>query len=273
MPEGDTLYHYARRLRPLIVGQTVLHVDGRYPGRMRGLEGQQVLSVDSVGKHLMIAFDDDTFLRVHLGMKGSIHRYAPAERWQRPFETMGWMLQFESHTIVGFYPKALERIRRQDVKTHPVLSRLGPDLLQDPLDLDEVVARFRHMVSPLEAIGVGLLDQRPACGIGNIYRCETLFAARCSPFDSAQSVPNDALRKLYEIARDFLRANVADDVVAPRTTPPAAKRPLAVYECQRLECLRCQTPIATENQADLTREYVRLLWFCPRCQAPRPPAS
>lgn len=267
MPEGDTLFHYAARLRPILVGSEVRRVDGRYPERMRGLVGTVVDRVDSIGKHLLIGFSDETSLRVHLGMKGTIHRYAPGERWHRPFSSMGWLLGVDGHEVVGFYPKALERFSNRDTARVPALAHLGPDLLKDPLDLAVVVERYRKLVDPAEAIGIGLLDQRPACGIGNIYRCETLFVCRTSPHLRSADVDNEHLCALYGTARDLLRANVKDADVIPRTTTFRAERASYVYEQHRSRCLVCRGPISVDDQAALNREYVRLTWWCPTCQA------
>lgn len=268
MPEGDTLFHYAARLRPILLGQQVKRVDGRYPERMRGLVGTVVSRVDSLGKHLLVGFSDQTTLRVHLGMKGTIHRYAPGERWHRPFSTMGWLLGVDGHDIVGFYPKALERFANKDIGRVPALAGLGPDLLKDPLDLGVVVERYRKLVAPAEAIGIGLLDQRPACGIGNIYRCEALFVCRTSPYLPSADVDDEHLRQLYRTAKDLLRANVEDTNVFPRTTTFRAERASYVYEQHRSPCLVCRGPIRVADQAALNREYVRLTWWCPSCQPP-----
>ena len=54
------------------------------------------------------------------------------------------------------------------LRIHPSLSALGPDLCLPIVDLDAVVTLFSRVAPPEEEIGPLLLDQRIACGIGNI---------------------------------------------------------------------------------------------------------
>ena len=53
------------------------------PASCIAFPGTVVQSVDAVGKHLIVAFDDGAALRTHLGMAGSWQVYRPGERWRR----------------------------------------------------------------------------------------------------------------------------------------------------------------------------------------------
>ncbi|MBA3302231.1 MAG: Fpg/Nei family DNA glycosylase, partial [Thermoleophilaceae bacterium] len=61
MPEGDTIHHAARRIRPLVEG-LVPEIEHPSP-RLRGecwpqkLDGRHVQAVDAHGKHLFVRFD------------------------------------------------------------------------------------------------------------------------------------------------------------------------------------------------------------------------
>jgi len=54
------------------------------------------------------------------------------------------------------------------------VAHLGPDILVDPFDLDDVMRRARASEAP--TLGELLLEQRVCAGIGNIYKCEALWA-------------------------------------------------------------------------------------------------
>src|SRR5690349_19017752 len=79
LPEVETT---ARSLRPRLVGQRVVAVDGVDWPRMlpntseaelqSELIGHQVECVDRKGKYLLIGFDDDTWLVVHRKMSGNL---------------------------------------------------------------------------------------------------------------------------------------------------------------------------------------------------------
>src|SRR6476469_9104299 len=73
LPEGDALHRAARRLQPL-VGE---HVEVETPnpraqvGRIaERLDGRRLLSVEAVGKNLLLTFEGDIVLRSHLRMTG-----------------------------------------------------------------------------------------------------------------------------------------------------------------------------------------------------------
>src|SRR3954451_14680807 len=73
MPEGDALHRAARRLQPL-VGERV-EVETPHPRAAVGrtaerLNGRRLVSVEAVGKNLLLAFDGGYVLHSHLRMSG-----------------------------------------------------------------------------------------------------------------------------------------------------------------------------------------------------------
>src|SRR5687768_2534881 len=61
------------------------------------------------------------------------------------------------------------------------VAHLGPDLCRPDPDLDEAVRRMGELCPPDRPIGMVLLDQRVAAGIGNIYKSEACFAYGIDP--------------------------------------------------------------------------------------------
>ena len=103
-------------------------------------------------------------------------------------------------------------------------------------------------------MGAALLDQRVA-GIGNVYKSETCWAERVSPFTPIGDLDDATRRKLYETAHAQLTRNRA---TARRTTYGSG---LAVYGKARRPCPRCGAPIAARRD-----ETGRTSFWCPRCQ-------
>src|SRR4051812_27893687 len=73
MPEGDALHRAARRLQPL-VGERV-EVETAHPRAAVGriaerLNGRRLVSVEAVGKNLLLVFDGGYVLHSHLRMSG-----------------------------------------------------------------------------------------------------------------------------------------------------------------------------------------------------------
>ena len=207
MPEGDTLVRTAAGLRPHLVGRTVIAASARTPGpRADRLVGSTITSVETRGKHLLIAFDSGLELRSHLGMHGSWHRYAPGERWRRPPDRARLVLEVPGAVAVCFDTADLELLPIRAEPIHARLSALGPDLSAD--DFDEAEATRRLAASdPGRTIAEALLDQHVMAGAGNVYKSEILFIERVNPFATVGSLDQPTLARLVATARRLLRAN------------------------------------------------------------------
>jgi len=157
---------------------------------------------------------------------------------------------------VCFDAPVVEILRERDLPRHPRLAALGPDLCTPDVDLADVLRRLERLPRETE-IGVALLDQRVASGIGNVYKSEVLFACRVNPFAPLSSIDPDTRRDLYRTASTMLMANLDG---GRRVTAPGG---LAVYGKGRRPCPRCSTPIEVRRQG----EAARTTSFCPSCQA------
>ncbi len=269
MPEGDTLHRTAAGLRPYLVGRTVTAARTNGPGPVPQIDrvvGRAVTSVEAVGKNLLIGFDGGLELRTHLRMNGSWHRYRPGERWRRPPARARLVLEVPGAVAVCFDAPVVELFEQRAEHLHPALSRLGPDLLGPDFDRDEALHRLRDLSRAKRSIAEALLDQRALAGIGNVYKSETLWIERVSPFIPVRDVDDDTLGRLVDTARRLMLANVAPGRGPERITTTgdrAAGGPLYVYGRAGRPCRRCGTPIASTRQGtDLPR---RTFW-CPRCQ-------
>jgi endonuclease-8 len=73
MPEGHSVHRIARQFDRNIVGRTVTasSPQGRFAEGARVISGRAATAVRAVGKQMFLEFDDDLWLRVHLGMYGA----------------------------------------------------------------------------------------------------------------------------------------------------------------------------------------------------------
>lgn len=153
---------------------------------------------------------------------------------------------------------SIELIDRSDLSDHPVLSRLGPDLLGVELDTAEILRRLRR--EPARPIGSALLDQELLAGMGNVYKSEVLFITETSPLAPVAALDDDRLLRIVATARELMRRNVGQ---RRRTTPRG--RVAAhhyVYARSGQPCLRCGGRIAMVRQDPLGRST----YHCPECQ-------
>jgi endonuclease VIII len=243
MPEGDALHRAARRLQPL-VGE---HVQVETPnpraqvGRIaQRLHGRRLLSVEAVGKNLLLAFEGGYVLHSHLRMTGRwtlVPRGSP--RRGRP-----WLvLRGSRYEAVQWNGPVLELHARS-------LRRLGPDILERPPRIDEMVGRFRRE-DQRRAIGDALLDQRLVSGIGNKWKAEALWAVEVSPWRPLGEMSDAGLRALLEAAARLMSGSLEGRRHANR-----------IYRLAGRPCPRCGERIASRGQGDANRTA----YWCPGCQ-------
>jgi endonuclease VIII len=244
LPEGDTIWRAAAALRRAIEGQLVR--DAR-PSTIDRLKGRRVEAIETAGKHLTLRFDGRLALHSHMGMTGSWHLYSIGERWRQPSHRATVVLTFDRVVAVCFAAPVMELVADPLEK----VAHLGPDVLVEPFDLDEVMRRAR--ASGAGTVGELLLDQRVCAGIGNIYKSEALWAQRLDPWIRPSEVEESTLRRLYGTARELMRHNLS---------APIGQRRHAVYGRARHSCLRCGSAIQVRAQG----AQARPTYFCPRCQ-------
>lgn len=263
MPEGDTIHRAAAALRRALVGHELTHVElpriaPPHPG-----VGERVTRVEARGKHLLVRTSDGLVVHTHMRMTGSWHLYRPGERWRKASGAVRVVLGTPRAVAVCFSAPIVEVLDERGVRRHPSLRRLGPDLLDPEHDLDEVLRRLRSLVPEDRTIGEVLLDQRVACGIGNVYRCDVLFLHGIPPSIPLGVVDETTRRALYDTAARLLRANV--DATVRTTVDAAPAGSLWVHGRAGAPCRRCRTPIATTQLG----EQARYVYWCPTCQPAR----
>jgi len=271
MPEGDTIFRTAEVLRRALLGGTVRRAGAqpgpglaRVPSVLR-LVGARVEVVEARGKHLLIGFSGGRWLRSHLRMRGSWHRYRPGERWRLPMARASAWLETDTAVAVCFDCADVELLTDAEVVRHRALRSLGPDLLAGAFDADDAVRRLSLEVA--RPLGEALLDQRVMAGIGNVYKSEICFIEELNPWAPVGSVGPAAMLRLVSTARRLLLANVGGGRRVT-TGVPGPGRSLWVYGRAGRPCRRCGTLILGRRQG----EQARMTYWCPHCQ-PGPPGE
>ncbi|MEP6658648.1 MAG: DNA-formamidopyrimidine glycosylase family protein [Acidimicrobiales bacterium] len=259
MPEGDTIHRSAAVLRTMLVGKPIVAFEAERLVGPQPTVGATVESVEAHGKHLEITFDDGIVLHTHMRMTGAWHLYRDGERWRRNPSAARAVLDIPGWTAVCFSAPVVETFRVMDRRRHPGLGSLGPDLCLADADLDECVDRMARFGEHHQDVAEVLLDQRIACGVGNVYKSEVLWACALDPFTPLAQVPVRVRRDLIATASRMLRANLDNSGRTTVTGPPGS---LAVYGQHLKPCRRCATPIEWRKHGVLAR----ITFWCPGCQ-------
>jgi endonuclease VIII len=296
MPEGDTIFRTAASVRMWLHGRQVTAVESPSPRiaaseqqRMELLIGRVVGAVEARGKNLLMRFDlspvdvasldiasrdvasrdveadrvdqeslsESLVLHTHMKMTGSWHVYAHDARWQRPRHQARLVIHCDERLAVCFNVPVLSLEPYEDPDRRRTLHALGPDVLNEPLDLDTIVARVS--TDDDRPIGEVLLDQRVVCGIGNIYRCESLFLEGLHPWTRISKVDRQTFQKVIATAARLMRANLGESVGRDFGLGANVNY---VYGRAGLPCRRCRTIIETKRLGT----QARIVFWCPTCQ-------
>jgi endonuclease VIII len=257
VPEGDTIHHAALRVGGALVGKEIRsietphprHAMDRWPER---LEGRAVRSVDARGKHLFIRFDGDLTLHSHLRMNGKWGVYERGRRWTRGAWRAWLVIRTEDHEVVQFDGPVLELLTDSRTRFDRILAALGPDIVAEEFDEDEVVRRLRDD-DPTRQIGDALLDQRNVAGIGNIWKSEGCFMAGIDPWRRLANLSDDEILEILRLTRPPMRDSARHGFM---------KRPSAVFKRTGRPCPRCGTKIRARGQGDDNRTT----YWCSKCQ-------
>lgn len=281
MPEGDTLFRVAAAMRPHLLGHKLATFATRDRAEVPALRGASIHEIATLGKHLLIVLrpvkGEDWVLHTHLGMPG---------RWRGEGAAPSSIAMLARGAGVTFSvpregvdhrsqwsclrPPTVELFRRSALPRHPKLTRLGPDLLAPGFRPEAIVARARR--SRANTVGELLLDQRVACGAGNVYKNEVLFLLGLDPRRSPSQLSDNTLTALFrECSRQLVR-NVGPGrrrtrESTDRVHETAFPSRFYVYGRGAQPCLRCGAPI----RVDLLGERPRVTYWCTTCQRPGAP--
>jgi formamidopyrimidine-DNA glycosylase len=271
LPEVETV---RSQLAPVLAGRTFASVEILDERLTRPidpriveaqLEGERVASVDRRGKYVVVRFDSDLVLLVHLRMTGSFlvarsgaalpldpHRRAVvrlddgSEVAYRDVRRFGTWLVLEADELTGY-----------------LAERLGEEPLSPRFTVRHLSRRLAGRRAPVKAV---LLDQRAVAGIGNIYADEALWYARVDPLRPASELDGEEVAAVRRGIRHALRVGIRrqgatlSDYRTPNGGSGAMQDKFKVYGRDGEPCLRCGAAIAK------TRVAGRGTSYCPVCQ-------
>ena len=272
MPEGQVSHRNAGRFSRCLVGATITEAWSTDP-RVRAqrletrLAGETITAAEARGKYHLLGFASGRVLVSHLMMSGAWHLYdAPDGTVPRRGRVMIGI------RVPGYVATLVRCPNVQLVEPGmPLPGRvraLGPDLLDPEIDPGPALSEALAAVTPGREIGEALLDQRIVCGIGNVYKSESLFLAGIDPWRAVGSLSADDATAIGAIAARLLHAGTLHRGPISTYAPPGwlpSRGPSGQnwgYGRQRRPCRRCGTQVLARGQGD----DHRTTFWCPACQ-------
>ena len=267
MPELPDLTAYIEALRTRICGEVLRRVRIANPFVLRtavppisDAEGRRVESLGRIGKRIVIAFEGERFLVLHLMIAGRLRWLAHKEK--PPGRITLATLEFANGTLAFTEAGTKRRASLHFVAGAEALASFDAGGLE--IEKTNLAAFSARLQSENHTLKRALTDPRLFAGIGNAYSDEILHRARLSPIAHTAKLGPAEIGRLYEATREVigewverLRAQAA----AAFPEKVTAFRPeMAVHGRYGKPCPVCGSPVQRIVYAENECNY------CARCQ-------
>ena len=267
MPELPDVAVYVEALRARLVGQRLsrIHVASPFVVRtvtppLGSLEGRAITGLRRIGKQIVIEFEGEHFLVVHLMIAGRLQWKAagPIPRTRIVLAALSLPNGVLLFTEAGSRKRASLHVVEGESNLKP-FDRGGLEVLGSGRDsFAHALTRENHTLKR------ALTDPRIFSGIGNAYSDEILHAARLSPMTLTSRLGPEAIERLWQAATTTLSAwttRLLEEAGGRFPSKVTAFRPeMAAHGRFGKPCPVCTTPIQRIVYADNECNY------CPMCQ-------
>jgi formamidopyrimidine-DNA glycosylase len=267
VPEFPDITVYIEALEARIQGKAMTGVRVLNPFVLRTVEppiqnlvGVPVTGIRRMGKRIVIAFERDLFLVIHLMIAGRLRWRAPGAEIVRPAPLARF--EFPDGVLV-----LTEAGKKRRASIHLVegeqnliqFDRGGLEVME--ASLDDFADR---LTSESHTVKRSLTDPTLFSGIGNAYSDEILHRAKLSPLLLTTKITDEQIAQLFDAVREVLkewterlRAEAAGEFPEKVT---AFREGMAVHGRFGKPCPVCGTPVQRIRYADNETNY------CARCQ-------
>ncbi|PYS27266.1 MAG: formamidopyrimidine-DNA glycosylase, partial [Acidobacteria bacterium] len=204
MPELPDVLLYIECLKPRIAGQPLERVRLASPFVLRSvsppisaINGKNIRGLRRLGKQIILEFEDELFLIIHLMIAG---RFQWKEKGARIPGKLGLAaFDFPTGTLLLTEAGSKKRASLYLVQGETALASFDRGALEV---LDSSLADFRSaLTKENHTLKRALTDPRLFSGIGNAYSDEILHRARLSPMKLTSKLSADEISRLHEATR------------------------------------------------------------------------
>ena len=267
MPELPDIAVYIEALESRIAGRAMSRVRIVNPFVLRTVDppiqrlvGTRVTGFRRMGKRIVVEFEDDLFLVIHLMIAGRLRWRPPGGTVVRPAP----LAQFDFPEGVLVLTEAGKK-RRASLHLVKGVGGLTPFERGGLEVLDSSLAAFADRLrSENHTLKRSLTDPTLFSGIGNAYSDEILHRARLSPLLHTAKINDEQVAVLFTAVREVLiawttrlRAEAGGEFPEKVT---AFREGMAVHGRFGKPCPVCGAPVQRIRYADNETNY------CARCQ-------
>jgi formamidopyrimidine-DNA glycosylase len=267
MPELPDITVYIEALASRVVGQPLERVRIAKPFLLRSVDpplsavtSRRVEGIRRMGKRIVLAFEDELFLVIHLMIAGRL-RWVPSGA-KVPGKIGLAAFDFPNGTLILTEAGSKRRASLWVVKGEDGLQQFergGLEVLT--ADLSQFTER---LIGENHTLKRSLTDPRLFSGIGNAYSDEILHRAKLSPIKHTRRLSDEEISRLFDATRAVMlewTQRLRDESKGDFPTGVTAFRDeMAVHGKFGKPCPVCGTPVQRIRYADNETNY------CPHCQ-------
>jgi len=210
-------YILNKKLSKIIVKNKKL----RYPvpdNISKKLANLKIYKVTRISKYLVIGFEDELFLIIHLGMSGTLHLIRNKNNSQNtnlsfyhsknlPEKHNHVLFNFKNFTIIFNDPRRFGFIKLiiGDINLKNYFSKLGPDPFEKDFNFKYIK---EYLIKKNKNIKNTIIDQKFISGIGNIYASEILNYSKINPFKNSGKISNKEIKKIIFYTKKILKLSI-----------------------------------------------------------------
>lgn len=251
MAEGERLDHTAAAMRSALCDRTMVRFDAPRLIGVAPQAGRTIEQIEVAGRHLHLQWDDGVVLHTNVKRHGWWELHQQGQYWRGRHDDVRVLIEVPGWVAVCFSAPVVETFRTPNPRRHPGLGGIGPDLTRPDADLERCVHALLDSPEPARRLHDVLLDDRYFFKVGNVTRCESLWACALSPFARLGALgERDAVRLVTTAAR----------LVRYRLGHADCRR--AVYGLAGRGCPRCGLAVETMPVGQPPRP----LYWCRGCQ-------
>ncbi len=277
MPELPEVESLRRLLIESALGRTIVSAvvsESRLRRRVanelaNAIAGRTIDRIRRRAKYLLIDLSGEMTLLVHLGMSGSLTHRGQGFRdneFDPAHDHLGFHLD-DGTSLVYNDPRRfglLKLVASSALEQTQELSGLGPEPLEQDFDAEYLFKSSRGRKAAIKNL---LMDQRIVAGVGNIYACEILFAAKVRPGRAGARITRAEAQRITDFTRIILNRAIGSGGTTFRSYRDSRGQPgrfvtsLQVYGREGQPCYACGTSIKLRVLGQ------RSSFYCPVCQS------
>lgn len=272
MPEGPEIRLAADRVAQALVGQATTRVVFGFE-RLRQFEellgGHRVIEIKTRGKAMLTCFENNWVIYSHNQLYGRWY-VCPSGELPDTGRQLRLAIHNRQHSALLYSASDIDVMSIEDLEKHPFLASLGPDILSDRPDAEQIVQRLQMKQFRNRQLAGLLLDQKFLAGLGNYLRAEILIVAGLHPTRKPVDCSN---RQLLKLARTIIKLTLRSYRTQGIINPPGLvgrlkaegktrkqEHRFSTYGRAGQPCYFCGHEIECSNAGG------RKMYFCPYCQ-------